>query len=31
MSRARAKLAEECDIHPNGADCPLIKQLESEF
>ena len=31
MSRGLAKLAEECDVHSDGVDCPLLKELESEF
>jgi Hg(II)-responsive transcriptional regulator len=31
MRRALAKLAEECDVHSDGVDCPLLKQLESDF
>lgn len=31
MSRALAKLAEECDVHPKTDECPLLNHLESEF
>jgi MerR family mercuric resistance operon transcriptional regulator len=31
MSRALAKLAEECNVHSKTGDCPLLKHLESEF
>ena len=31
MSRALARLAEECDVYPKADECPLLKHLESEL